>query len=439
MTWLLSLHIAVATVSYASTHGTLTAEPQEQTDTVCTDTAIIDAAICDTVSTEDSLTVDTLAPKSDKELALPWPLSLQADIDSIIKKSDFLRSSQLGLMVYDLTADSVLYAHGERQTLRPASTMKVLTAVTALDKLGGAYLYKTRLRHTGSITDSIKTLHGDLYIIGGMDPRIGADDIRSFAFSVKECGIDTISGNLYADRSMKDSDMAGEGWCWDDDNPVLSPLLYGRKDRLADRLAQALEDAGVVLKGEKAQKTCPANAKELCTRTHTIEQVLHRMLKESDNLYAESMFYQLGLTKGKPATARKAKGVIEEVLRKTGLASRPHRFADGSGLSLYNYVSAEIEVAFLRYAYENKDIYAYLYPALPIAAVDGTLDKRMHKTAAARNVHAKTGTLSGISSLAGYCTAANGHELCFAIINQGVMRSAPAKTFQNKICVAMCR
>lgn len=422
--WLLSLHLAVATASYASTQDTLTVATDE---------------LQNEETAEDTLAADTLAPKTEQAMALEWPLSLQSDLDSIIAKSSLLASTQLGLMVYDLTADSVLYAKGERQTLRPASTMKVLTAVTALDKLGGAYLYKTSLRYTGHISDSTRTLHGDIYIIGGMDPRIGADDIRSFATSLKECGVDTIRGNLYADRSMKDSDLLGEGWCWDDDNPVLSPLLYGRKDRLADRLAQALEDAGVVLTGEKAEKSCPANAKEICSRTHTIEQIMHRMLKDSDNLYAESMFYQLGLTKGKPATARKAKSLIEALLHKTGLSNRPHRFADGSGLSLYNYVSAEIEVAFLRYAYENKDIYAYLYPALPIAGIDGTLEKRMRKTAAAGNVHAKTGTLTGISSLAGYCTAANGHELCFSIINQGAMHSANAKTFQNKICVAMCR
>lgn len=420
--WLLSLLLAATTVSYAQ--DTLSVAPPEDYEGA---------------TTEDSVAADTIAVMDSTVCALPWPQSLRADIDGIIAKSSFLNTSQLGMMVYDLTADSVLYATGEKQTLRPASTMKVLTAVSALDKLGGAYLYKTKLCYTGTVADSTKTLHGDIYIIGGMDPRIGADDMRSFALSVKECGIDTIRGNVYADRSMKDKDTAGEGWCWDDDNPILTPLLYGRKEKLLDRLIQALEDAGIVLTGERGEKTCPHNAKELCVRTHTIEQILHRMMKESDNLYAESMFYQLGLTNGKPATARKAKSVTEALLKKIGMATRPHRFADGSGLSLYNYVSAEIEVAFLRYAYNNTDIYAYLYPALPIAAKDGTLEKRMQKTPAAGNVHAKTGTLSGISSLAGYCTAANGHELCFAIINQGVMRNAAAKAFQNKVCVAMCR
>lgn len=385
----------------------------------------------------DTVEVDTLhvSPQS----SLPWPQCMQAKIDSIIATSHLLETSQLGMMVYDLTDDSVLYAHGERQTLRPASTMKILTAVTALDKLGGAYLYKTRLCYTGTVRDSIRTLEGHLYIIGGMDPRLGHDDLRSFAMAVKELGIDTIRGNVYADRTMKDADIAGEGWCWDDDNPVLSPLVYGRKDNLLARFATVLADAGIYLEGELLTKACPSDAMELCVQTHTIEQILHRMMKESDNLYAESMFYQIGLTKGKPSTARKAKAVMEALMKKMRMDRRPHRFADGSGLSLYNYVSAEIEVAFLRYAYNNTDIYSNLLPALPVAAKSGTLEKRMTKTPAAGNVRAKTGTLTGISSLAGYCTTAGGHELCFAIINQGVMKSSAAKALQDKVCAELCR
>ena len=391
----------------------------------------------ESIESGDTLCVDTLSETAHS--SLPWPQSLRADIDSIVAKSTFLNTSQLGLMVYDLTDDTVLYTLGEKQTLRPASTMKLLTAVTALDKLGSAYLYKTRLCHTGTVVDSVKTLEGDIYIIGGMDPRLGRDDLRSFAMAVKELGVDTIRGNVYADRTMKDSDLLGEGWCWDDDNPVLSPLVYGRKDKMLERFGSVLADAGIYIDGELLEKACPSGAKELCVQTHTIEQILHRMMKDSDNLYAESMFYQIGLTKGRPSTARKAKAVMEALLRKMGLNKQPHRFADGSGLSLYNYVSAEMEVAFLRYAYNNTDIYSNLRPALPVAAVDGTLEKRMIRTAAAGNVHAKTGTLTGISSLAGYCTAANGHDLCFAIINQGVMKSAVAKAFQDKVCAAMCR
>ena len=55
------------------------------------------------------------------------------------------------------------------------------------------------------------------------------------------------------------------------------------------------------------------------------------------------------------------------------------------------------------------------------------------------NVFAKTGTVTGVSSLAGYCTAANGHRLAFSIINQGVMHASNARRFQDRVCTLLCQ
>ena len=118
-------------------------------------------------------------------------------------------------------------------------------------------------------------------------------------------------------------------------------------------------------------------------------------------------------------------------------ASR-YKIADGSGLSLYNYVSPELEVKLLRYAYRNDNVYHHLLQALPIAGQDGTLRKRMKGVFTNGNVKAKTGTVTGVSSLAGYCTASNGHRLCFAIINQGLMHVGNGRAFQDKVCTVLC-
>lgn len=388
-------------------------------------------------SVADSLDADTIV--ADTIPVLPWPQSLQARLDTIVAKADLLRTAQMGLYVYDLTADSALYSRDSKQTLRPASTMKLITAITALDRLGGAYQYKTRLCYSGEVIDSLRTLRGNIYLIGGMDPMIGTDDIRAFIASIKELGVDTIRGNICADRSMKDTDLYGEGWCWDDDNPELSALVYHRKDALLSKFFNMLGDNGVVVTGTMEERRCPNGAFEISCQTHSIDQILNPMMKDSNNLFAESLFYQIGLTRGRPSTAKKAVAVEEEMMKKIKMQGVPHRFADGSGLSLYNYVSAELEVAFLRYAYGDANIYTDLFSHLPIAGVDGTLEKRMRGTVAANNVRAKTGTLSGVSSLAGYCTASNEHILAFAIINQGQQKAAPAKKLQDRICVALCR
>ena len=385
------------------------------------------------LTAQENVATDTL-----KKDSLPYVQRLRQGLDSLIATSRTLRTSQLGLMVYDLTADSVLYTHNHRQTMRPASTMKLVTAIATIDRLGGSYQYRTTLYYTGRIANH--TLTGDLYCVGGMDPRFNTDDLMAFVESVRSLGIDTLRGRIVADRSFKEEELLGEGWCWDDDNPVLTPLLLNRKDNLTERLAERLTDSGAVVEAQLATGMLPAGATRICQRTHSIEQVLHKMMKESDNLYAEATFFQLAAAEGqRPAKAKNGANAVKKLIQKVGLAPSSYRIADGSGLSLYNYVSPELLTRLLRYAWRNKNISDCLLPTLPIAGMDGTLQGRMKKTDAEGNVRAKTGTLTGISSLAGYCTSPEGHELCFTIINQGVMRNGDGRDFQDAVCAILVK
>ena len=401
-----------------------------ESTSISTDSVLVADSLDAFFQRPDTLIVDSM-PNS--------TLPLHQRLDSVVANSGLVETSQIGMMIYDLDADSVLYAYGEHQTLRPASTMKVITAISALDRLGGSYQFKTVLKRTGEVVDSTRTLMGDVYIVGGMDPRLGRDDLAAFAESLKKQGIDTIRGNLCMDRSMKNSDLLGEGWCWDDDNPVLSPLVYKRKNQLGEQFMDVLKKEGLIVTDSIINRKSPSDAKEICMRSHSIDQILMRMMKESDNLYAESMFYNMAATKSKPATAKVAADIEKALIRKIGLIPERYRIADGSGLSLYNYVTAELEVMMLRYAYRNNNIFNHLYMTLPVAGEDGTLSKRMRGSCAAGNVHAKTGSVSGISSLAGYATAPDGHRLAFCIINQGIMHSANARNFQNKVCIEITR
>lgn len=378
----------------------------------------------------DTFQVDTI------DVALPWPQNIQYRLDSLLRHPMF-ETSTVGLEVYDLTADSILYKVNEHQMLRPASTMKLLTAITAIDKLGGSYQFRTQLYYTGKVEDH--TLTGDLYCVGGFDPRFNIDDMNAFVESIRRMGVDTIRGSIVADRSMKDADLLGEGWCWDDDNPPLSPLTIGRNTQFVDRFIRQLVDDGVVLDVRISDGTLPDSAFHLCSRFHSIDQILLRMMKQSDNFYAEAMFYQLAAHQGhRPARAKDAAAIVKRLISKVGLGHRPYRIADGSGLSLYNYLSADLEVRLLRYTYRNSTVYLHLLPSLPVAGSDGTLRNRMRGSFAADNVKAKTGTLEGVSALAGYCTAANGHRLCFSIINQGIMHTSNARRFQDRVCNALC-
>ena len=372
--------------------------------------------------------------------------NLRQRLDSLLTVDPLTETAQVGVMVWDLTADTLRYARQEHQLLRPASTMKVLTAITALDQLGGDYTFSTSLYYKGTIEG--RTLKGDLCCVGGMDPMFDQDDMEALVANVRRLGIDTLRGRILCDTSMKDTLRYGEGWCWDDDNPVLTPLRMGRRLDFGEQFAAALRRGGVVLADAAAVKDglqsrpnrLPAGATFIVARTHSIDHVMLEMMKESNNLFAESMFYQTALHSGhRPATAKDARKLERDVMLRAGLLPQQYRIADGSGLSLYNYLSAEAITMLLRYAWFDNRIYSHLLPTLPVAGQDGTLKKRFVGTPAESNVQAKTGTLTGITSLAGYCTSADGHRLCFAVIVQGVMRAADGREFIDKLCVELCQ
>ena len=375
-------------------------------------------------------------------LCLPFQMnaqtttSLSQQLDSLLS-DDMFRTSSVAMMVWDLTDDQPLYRYNHQQLLRPASTMKLMTAITACDLLGDAYQLDTRFYHTGTVEG--KTLRGDIYCVGGMDPMFDGDDLEAVVSSLRQLGVDTLQGNIFADVSMKDTTHWGEGWCWDDKNPSLSPLQVKRSDQFLDYLVdQLIMDSVAFVNVGIGRWNCPVDATLFCVRSHSINDVMKKMMKDSDNLYAEAMFYQIAArsTEGK-AYAEDAKKAERELIRKAGLKPGDYRLADGSGLSLYNYLSAEAEVMILRYAWQNRRIYDQLLPTLPVAGKDGTLKKRMKKTTAEGNVQAKTGTVTGVSALAGYCTATNDHRLCFSIINQGIMNSTAGRDFQDRVCVLL--
>lgn len=351
-----------------------------------------------------------------------------------------LLTSQVGICVYDLTDDCPVFLHGERQRLRPASTMKIVTAITAMRTLGVDYSYRTLLLAADTIEQSEGVLRGNLYLRGCMDPLLNESDLERLVTALRSAGLKHIKGDICFDASFKDDSEAGWGWCWDDENPAMDAFLLNGKGngRFREAFLRQLRKQGIRLSGSAKVASVPAKAQVLAVCTHTLDQVLTTTLKDSNNQMAESIFYQTAAYSGKRGAGRKeAARLTGQLLDSLGIARQHYEIADGSGLSLYNYLTAELLVTLLRYAYKDGAIYDHLLPALPIAAKDGTLAKRMHGTRAAGNVRAKTGTLTGVSSLAGYLTAANGHRLAFAIINQGIPSSSAGRNFQDRLCQIM--
>lgn len=394
-----------------------------------------------------ALTTDSLATKTDST-ALAAD-TLEASVTSTPDLAERLRRllddrlferTQVGLYVYDLTADSLIFAHHEQQSMRPASNEKLVTAITALSVLGGGHLFRTTFLADRAIADSDSFYVGHLYVHGGYDPLLDGDDLRAFARLLKERGVRALGSSVRLDLSFKDTKRLGWGWCWDDKDTPTTPLLYRNEDTFARHLRDVLRNEGIAWDGTTEEAVAPASAEVLLERTHTIDQVLLPMMKESDNSMAEATFYQLAASDGHAwADRHRAARHIDRLVRHVGLDSERYTFADGSGLSLYNYASPELLGRLLRYAYANDSIYRHLLPSLPIAGHDGTLRKRMRHTSADGNVRAKTGTVTGVSNLSGYLTTAEGHTLCFSIMNQGLRTAAEGRRFQDRVCVALTK
>jgi D-alanyl-D-alanine carboxypeptidase/D-alanyl-D-alanine-endopeptidase (penicillin-binding protein 4) len=126
-------------------------------------------------------------------------------------------------------------------------------------------------------------------------------------------------------------------------------------------------------------------------------------------------------------------------LEDLGVAADGFRIADGSGVSHYNLVSADLLVRILVDMDRRDDAGGRLFRrSLPVAGVDGTLKNRMKGTAAERRVSAKTGTISAVSNLAGYVETRSGRRLAFAILCQNFVGPArPWRQLQDRICAEL--
>ena len=146
-----------------------------------------------------------------------------------------------------------------------------------------------------------------------------------------------------------------------------------------------------------------------------LRDILPALEKPSQNQIAEILFKTLGLERTGVGTADSGRAVIERQLTEWGLAPTSYAVRDGSGLSRHDYIAPDAIVRVLAVMRKSPSFAVYR-DALPLAGVDGTIANRMRGTAAAGNVHAKTGFVDKARSLSGYVTTANGRILIFSLL-----------------------
>jgi D-alanyl-D-alanine carboxypeptidase/D-alanyl-D-alanine-endopeptidase (penicillin-binding protein 4) len=157
-------------------------------------------------------------------------------------------------------------------------------------------------------------------------------------------------------------------------------------------------------------------------RSPPLAALAMRLMKNSQNLYGETLFKSIGRLAGSP-TFEGGRTIAGATVWPWGVSPTGLIQVDGSGLSRYNYLTADTLVTVLTHVARNDRLREPFEAALPAAGRDGTLAARMNDTAADGNARAKSGTLANVRSLAGYVTSAGGERLVFAIIanNYGTM------------------
>src|SRR5262249_39727354 len=207
-----------------------------------------------------------------------------------------------------------------------------------------------------------------------------------------------------------------------------------RAAKAAHRRGAARRAAGVKIRGASGAAAAPAGAIGLAkVSSPTIGELTSLMLPPSDNFFAEMLIKDLGARfAGAGATAAGASVVSSTI---TALLGIHPRVLDGSGLSPADLLSPA-QVGELLTQLQPTTLGASLRSDLAVAGRTGTLSRRMRHTTAAGRCQGKTGTLTGVSNLVGYCQAVGGHLLAFAIFTDGVTVEA-AHTLQDHMAITI--
>jgi D-alanyl-D-alanine carboxypeptidase/D-alanyl-D-alanine-endopeptidase (penicillin-binding protein 4) len=361
-----------------------------------------------------------------------------------------------GAYAMDLDSGRTLFSYNADVARSPASTEKLYTTATALARFGPAGVLKTAVLGVGA-PDPAGIWHGNLYLHGGGDPTFGSQTfirryyagvgatVAALAAAVEGVGITKVDGSIVGDESMFDTRRGTPPSGYSFNSDIGSPLTALSFDRgrssgggpaafAASQLAAALRSDGVAVTGPSIAGRAPANAAPIAQITSpTIRQIVALTLPESDNFFAETLLKDLGAYFGGAGSTAGGATVVRRWLAPLGIHPR---ISDGSGLDRADKTTPREEVRLLR-AVRKTAIGDALKAALPVAGLSGTLLRRMRGTAAAGRCQAKTGTLSDVSALTGFCPTAGGDEVAFALLMNHQRNTLLARTEQDRIAASL--
>ncbi|MEU8584373.1 D-alanyl-D-alanine carboxypeptidase/D-alanyl-D-alanine endopeptidase [Streptomyces abikoensis] len=374
---------------------------------------------------------------------------LAAVLDPLLKDSAL--GSDHAAAVVDATTGERLYGVAQADAYTPASTIKLATAAAALSAVGPEHRIETTVTASGG---------GGVVLVGGGDPTLTAaglgDLADATARALKARGttgrvkvaydVSRYSGPVLHTIGLNDNIapvsplMVNEGRLDDSD--------HGPADRTAEPAADAarkfaalLREKGVEVDGEPGEGRAEgkAAARLASVASAPVSALVERMLTNSDNDIAEALARQTALASGKPASFEGAAQAVTERLAALGLPMPAVHVVDGSGLDRADRASAEFLALLLARAAEpGRPALRPVLTGLPVAGFSGTLRDRYPRDAAGRAaVRAKTGTLTGVNTLAGTVVTPGGRLLAFAFLASGTTDADAAQKALDRAASAL--
>lgn len=251
------------------------------------------------------------------------------------------------------------------------------------------------------------------------------------ATNTNHCGLDFTMDD---DNHLTVHGCIGVGqWAVQQRIAIRNPLRYAQ-----DLVKQHLSDMAIKLNGQVVLGNAPPASLLLSSHvSKPIYQIMADTLKPSDNLYADSLYLHAATKlNGTPLNWQQAHPMVKNFLQQqTGINLQSAALIDGSGLSRQDRLTAEQTVGLLQFLHDHFPL-AYEYiAALPVAGIDGTLQRRFRKPTQQGFLRAKTGTMTGVISLSGYLYTANAHTLAFAIFINKTPSTKPAISGQYRALV----
>jgi serine-type D-Ala-D-Ala carboxypeptidase/endopeptidase (penicillin-binding protein 4) len=388
----------------------------------------------------------------------PNPDQVKVALDPLVGSA--VLGTTVHASVLDVATGQPIYERDADVPTTPASTTKLLTAATVLASRGPNYRLST--------TAVAGSAPGQVVLVGGGDPTLsvnakgqfpGAARLDQLAAQVKKAMGATRPTSVVIDTSLFGGPETGLGWSPDDVSPLgqvarvqslmtnagrIKPVHneHGGDPRFADPALSAGKAFAKLLGASTAtvkRGKAPAGAATLgVVQSPPLVQVTDWMLEQSDNTIAEVMARQVAVAAGKPATFEGATDAIIAKLRDLGLPGDEADLYDGSGLSRHNGISPALLTQVLTLAASGKvPAITGMFGGLPVAGWSGTLSDRFQKPAgnqvAEGIVRAKTGTLSGVNTMAGTLITKDGRLLAFAIMASGSANALVAKAALDRV------